>query len=216
MTQQENDELMYASPEDQEFYLKCVAGLPTLAGLNGTGKDANGIALPYGLGPHSVRCLKEVVKMTDSPTMLCIGTNMGWSDSMWLELAPKCILHSCDISYKEETIVAAKILTERYSSRYRYENRTENSFKEMIQSIKYGLCFIDGSHLLNDVIEDIKLAISLNIPWIAFDDYLPEFGEVQLAIEQFNDTIQPVKIMGNIALYYAPDIMYKDFNRFSE
>lgn len=57
----------------------------------------------------------------------------------------------------------------------------------------------DG-HLLEDVIADIETAISLDIPYIAFDDILPQYGDVQKAIDQFLH-LTLVKEIGNIALY---------------
>lgn len=201
MTQEENQKLMYSSPEDQEFYLNTVKGLPTLAGLNGTGKDENGIPLPYGTGPHSVRCLREIVELVKPKNIIEIGFNMGWSSAMWLELAPKAKVFSFDISYKKETIVAAEILTERYPNRFKYLNRHDFNFFSFVNDNDFDLIFIDGGHELNDVIVDIEFALNLKMPNIAFDDIKPEFGRVQEAIDKFIDKLELVKEMGNIGLY---------------
>lgn len=200
MTQKQNDELMYSSSEDQAFYLKCVDGLPTLAGLNGTGKDAEGVPLPYGVGPHSVRCFREVIEIVKPSIMFEIGFNMGWSAALWLELT-NGIVHSCDISTKAETLAAAHILEGRYAGRFSYEHRNKwNS--EKINS-GYDLIFIDGGHLFEDVTADIKQALDWQIPYLVMDDWMPEFGEVQKAVWpfiNFSNALEVININGNIAL----------------
>src|ERR1700749_2247779 len=200
MTQEENEKLMYSSPEDQCFYLKGVEGLPTLAGLNGTGKDENGVPLPYGTGPHSVRCLREIVSIVHPQNIIEIGFNMGYSSAMWLELAPEAKVFSCDISYKKETIVAAEILSERYDGRFRYMNRGDVLFFSYLNENDFDLIFIDGGHELKDVVADLEFALNLKIPNIAMDDFLPEFGEIQKAIEQLGEKVEIVNVNGNIAL----------------
>ena len=42
MTELTDQELLYASPEDWDFYNKIIEGLPTMAGKNGDGKDKFG------------------------------------------------------------------------------------------------------------------------------------------------------------------------------
>lgn len=205
MTQEENEKLMYSSPEDQAFYLKCVEGLPTLAGLDGSGNGSDGVPLPYGTGAHSVRCLREIAALVQPSKILEIGFNMGWSAAMWLELCPETTLVSCDISEKEETLAAADILIKRYAKpnhilRFMYHNRNNESFSIHIKNTQFDLIFIDGGHLLEDVIIDIQLALDLKIKWLAMDDWLPEFGEVQKAVARFGDKLEVVNINGNIAL----------------
>lgn len=196
------EDLMYASKEDQEFYLKCVSGLPTLAGLDGSGNGSDGIPLPYGLGSHSVRCLKEIAEIVKPKIIMEIGFNMGWSASLWLNILPECYLYSCDVSTKKETILAAEILKKRYGNRFEYKNRNaDDFFMHFCIPSFYDLIFIDGSHLLNDIEEDIKLAIDLRIPFIALDDWLPQFGQVQEAVKSFENYIEQVNVNGNIALY---------------
>lgn len=196
MTQEENEKLMYSSPEDQVFYLKCVQGLPTLAGLDGSGNGSDGIPLPYGCGSHSVRCFREVIEKLNPRHIFEIGFNMGYSATLWLELSPKLFLYSCDISKKEETIVAAKILTDRYKPRFTYQNRSE-----LLVPYPQDMAFIDGSHLKDDVIEDINLCLKMNIKYLVFDDILPDFGFAQEAIDTFKDKLELLFENGNIGTY---------------
>jgi hypothetical protein len=193
-------DLMYSSPEDQLFYNNCTNGLPTLAGINGTGHDKFGIPLPYGTGPHSVRCLREIVEIVKPKSIFEIGLNMGWSSAMWLELSDAQLI-SCDISYKDETINATSFLEAKYPGRFNYVNRLEiEKFKEAVTNKKFDLVFIDGGHLFEDVIADLQLCIDLNIPFFAMDDWLPDYGQVQDAVNSFGDELEVLNINGNIAL----------------
>lgn len=200
MTEQD---LMYASDEDIRFYLNAVHGLPTLAGLDGSGNGSDGIQLPFGLGSHSVRCLREIVDIVKPKHIFEIGLNMGWSAAMWLELTPEAKLMSCDISKKQETCLASEILRSRYGSRFNYFNRiTEKErFLDYLFANEIDLAFIDGGHLLEDVKEDIQQCLVMGIPCIAFDDFLPQFGQVKEAIDTFGDKLEQLNINGNIALY---------------
>lgn len=201
MTQEENEKLMYASDEDIVFYLESVKGLPTLAGLDGSGNGSDGIPLPYGLGPHSVKCLREIVEIVKPDKIFEIGFNMGWSASLWFNLSDFVFLFSCDISKKQETIEAAKFLYNKYEDYFEYIDRNDEIFNDRIKRHTFDLCFLDGGHLIEDVIKDINLCFELGIKYIAFDDFLPEFGEVQKAIETFGNKLEQVNVNGNIALY---------------
>lgn len=192
-------DLMYSSEEDKIFYNNCTAGLPSLAGVNGTGKDKWGIPLPYGTGPHSVRCLREIVEIVKPTSIFEIGLNMGWSSAMWLELSNAEVV-SCDISYKDETVNAATFLEEKYNGRFKYANRLEKEKFDLSVNKKFDLVFIDGGHEYDDVVVDLKLCIELNIPFFAMDDWLPQYGQVQDAVKSFGDKLEVLNINGNIAL----------------
>lgn len=205
MTQDEHNKLMYASDEDISIFNEWTKGLPSIGGLNGSGKDEDGIPIPYHCGPHSLRCFREIAEMTNPKKILEIGFNCGQSAAMWLELCSEAILISCDISEKKETLVAADILIKRYAKhhnilRFMYHNRNNESFVVHIKNTRFDLIFIDGGHLLEDVINDIQLALDLKIKWLAMDDWLPEFGEMQKAVETFGDKLEIVNVNGNIAL----------------
>lgn len=194
-------DLMYASEADKQFYAECTNGLPSLAGINGTGKDKFGEPLPYGTGPHSVRCLREIVDIVKPKNVFEIGLNMGWSSAMWLELSKKAKVTSCDISYKDETIAAAQFLTNNYPDRFTYVNRLESeSFEKATKNKGFDLAFIDGGHLLDDVVSDLKFCMELNIPFFAMDDWLPEYGEVEKAVKTFGNDLELINVNGNIAL----------------
>jgi hypothetical protein len=194
-------DLMYASDTDKQFYADCTNGLPSLSGINGDGKDKFGVPLPYGTGPHSVRCLREIVDIVKPKNIFEIGLNMGWSSAMWLELSPKAKVTSCDISYKDETIAAAEFLSNKYPKRFKYANRLEpEAFDKITKGKDFDLVFIDGGHLIDDVIADLRLCMDLNIPFFAMDDWLPDYGQVEEAAKTFGGDLEVVNINGNIAL----------------
>ena len=192
-----HEELMYASPEDIEFFNKCIEGLP---------KDPG-----YSCGPHSVRCLREIVNITEPSSIIEIGLNCGYSSALWLELAEEFSVSvlSIDISERKETLDAGFMLSSRYPSRFQFlicdSKKVNMLYAGKLERAKASLIFIDGGHEYEDVKSDIQLAINLGIKWIAFDDWLPQFGPgVQKAIAEHPE-LEMVKEMGNIVLMLNND-----------
>lgn len=198
------DDLMYASEEDIAFFHKCTAGLPGVEGFSGTGFDAQGERIPYGVGPHSVKCLREIVEITKPQSILEIGFNLGYSASMWLTLSGARLV-SNDISDKYETIEAIAKLKERFVQKFSFIGGDSATlferFGNVLKGENFDLIFIDGGHLDHHVMADIKLALDLGIKWLAFDDILPQFGPGVLPSIAKHPQLKEVKIMGNIALY---------------
>jgi hypothetical protein len=190
-------DLMYSSTEDQQFFLKCIEGLPVINGFSGDGIDSNGEPMPYGIGPHSVRCLRRIVEIVKPKRILEIGFNVGISSSVWLNLCDASVV-SVDISDRKETLTAAEILDARHPGRFKFICSDSAVVGERI-NYDFDLIFIDGGHLEHHVMADIDLAFALGIPYLAFDDYLPQFGPgVQPAIEKHG--LKMIEEMGNIVL----------------
>jgi hypothetical protein len=189
---------MYASENDSKFFLEVSKGLATLAGLTGTGKDKYGVPLPYGVGPHSVRCMRAVVDIVKPKTILEIGFNMGYSSAIWLTLTDANVV-GVDISDKDETLHGAKVLSERYPGRFEFVLSDSAQVLPKLEGRQFDMIFIDGGHLEHHVMNDIGIAKALNIPRLCFDDWLPEFGPgVQPAIKNWGLNVEHV--FGNIAL----------------
>jgi len=197
MTEQE---LMYASNEDIAFFHKCTAGLPGVEGFSGTGFDAKGERIPWGVGPHSVRCFREIVDIVKPKSILEIGFNLGYSASIWLNLTDATLV-SVDISDKAETMRAAELLFEQFNTRIHVVIKDSAQVFPDVCYRKYDLAFIDGGHLEHHVMADIKLALDLKIKWFAFDDILSQFGPGVLPAIAKHPQLEEVKTMGNIALY---------------
>jgi len=206
MTEQE---LMYASHEDQVFYLQCVNGLPGIEGFSKDGLDSNGRPMDYGVGAHSVRCFREIVEIAKPTSILEIGLNCGYSSALWLNMTDAKVL-SVDISDRAETLEAGRILSKKFDPRFFYVISDSavllKNHSEDLAHYGFDLTFIDGGHLEHHVISDIELALALNIKWLAFDDILPQFGPGVLpAIAKFPQ-LKEVKTMGNIALYQNTEV----------
>jgi hypothetical protein len=195
-----NEDLRYASEEDIAFFNKCITGLPEDPG--------------YSCGPHSVRCLRQIVEIVNPLNILEIGFNVGRSSSLWLELSSASIC-SVDVSNSKETMDAVMHLMLKYNDRFDFicTNSKDLHYKNLAIG-KWDIIFIDGDHSYEMVKNDIELAIDLNIPWIALDDWMPEYGPgVQPAAKSMH--LDVVRIMGNIALaknphydgYTVPDIL---------
>jgi predicted O-methyltransferase YrrM len=186
MTEQE---LLYASPEDIAFFNECTKGLPD--------------SQVYSCGAHSVRCLREIVGIVKPTSILEIGLNCGYSSAMWLALCPDASVMSVDI--KTDTVAAGEFLYNKYGlGRFSFiiydSAKLIDAWGGLLKRQDFDLIFIDGGHLKKDVIADIKLSLTLGIEWLAFDDIMPRYGEVQQAIDEFPQ-LELVKTMGNIALY---------------
>lgn len=192
-----DEELMQHTPEDVEFWFKCVNGLPGLEGFSGTGYDANGVRIPWGSGPHNVKAYREIAKIVSPKTIFEIGFNLGYSASMWLELLPNASIFTIDISNKEETLRAADILQDRYGDRFYFKVADS---KIIFNSKGYtDMAFIDGGHLEEDVTHDIQLCLNSGINWLVLDDWIPRFGPgVQVSAAKF--PIEVVNVWGNTAL----------------
>jgi SAM-dependent methyltransferase len=214
-----DQELLQSTPEEQKLWLEWVQGLPGLEGFSGTGHAANGERIPYGCGPHNIKAFREILEIVKPESILEIGMNVGYSTAMWLELCPKSKIVSIEISEKAETMAAAKILYERYNNRFHCIIGDSSKIRpDELDSRKYDLIFIDGGHLEENVTADIRLAHSLNIPWIVLDDWEPRFGPgVQVAAAKF--PLEVVKVWGNTCLlkwktfdYYVDGDSGKDSN----
>lgn len=195
------DELMYASKEDLAFFNKIIDGLSTHEGKNGDGLDDSGTPIPYSCGPHSLRSIRRIAEIAKPKNIFEIGFNLGFSSSMWLEICPKSKVFSCDISYKKETIDSIAFLSKKQPKRFSYLNRNAPEFNKTLKKRKFDLAFIDAGHLFDDVCNDIKYCLSLKIPFISFDDILPQYGEVQLAIDSFSNELEFIEANGNMAIY---------------
>src|SRR5574342_680219 len=112
-----DSELMFSNKEDQKFYLKAVEGLPLINGYSMNGLESEGVPMCYGVGPHSVRCMREVVEIVNPKRIFEIGTNVSYSAALWLELALDASIWTCDIDRKKETVDAAKNKRKRYPKR---------------------------------------------------------------------------------------------------
>lgn len=192
-------DFMYSSPEDKALYASMLAGFPHLGGFSGTGKDKYGQPIPFGCGPHSFRAIRRVSELVKPKKMLEIGFNMGYGAMMWLHSSDTELV-SLDISDKEETLAAAKLVDERNPNRFKFVLSDSREAYEKLKDHQFDLIFIDGDHTLPYVISDIELALRLGIKNICFDDWLPQFGPgVQSAIKKF-PSIKIVEVVGNIAL----------------
>jgi predicted O-methyltransferase YrrM len=192
-----HEELMSHTEEERQFYLESVKGLPTGGGFKGTGFDKYGKQIPWGLGPHSIKCMKRAIAIFKPTSILEIGFNCGWSSSMWLNMCDASIV-GVDISDKDETIEGARILTERFSGRFKFVLSGSQTVYDKVNDMQFDMIFIDGDHTAAGICSDVNLGIRLGIKNFFFDDWLPQFGETQVALK--NMPIKVIEVIGNMAL----------------
>lgn len=207
-------ELRYANEEDTSLFWELIHGLPDFRGVHGNGLDDLGKAIPTGIGPHSIRCLRKVCEIVEPRNILEIGFNLGYSASVWLHFTD-ATLTSVDNGDRSELFEAAKVLKKRYPQRFEFIHKDSQEVYKTIMGSKFDLIFIDGDHTEAGVTHDIGLAGQLKIPYLCFDDYLPKYGPgTQPSIKKF--PLQIIEVMGNIALakmIYETDFGLKRWKR---
>ncbi len=202
-----DQELMQSTPEEQEYWLKCVRALPGLQGFSGTGYDAKGNRIPWGAGPHCIKYFREIVDIVKPKRIWECGFNLGYSSAVWLDLCPDAFVLSIDISDKRETMRAAEILYERHPNRFIFRCIDSKEFDAWnYPDGQFDLAFIDGDHEFEAVNSDINKALEMKIPYFLMDDILERFGPgVQKAIDA-HPQLKLVKEMGNMALYANTEV----------
>jgi SAM-dependent methyltransferase len=193
-----DEELMYSTPEEQEFWHKCVKGLPGLEGFSGTGLDKDGQPIPFGTGPHCIKAFRAALDYVQPKSILEIGFNLGYSSAVFLKVTRAKVV-AVDISDKAETIYAAEKLGQRFKNRFTFILGDSAKIFNEVRQYKFDMIFIDGGHLEDQVTADLKLGMNLGIKYFLMDDWLPQFGPgVQVSIGKFN--LELIENWGNIVL----------------
>ena len=195
MIEKTNEELMFSTKDELDFYNSCVKGLPGRYGLNGNYADKYGHEIPYGSQAHIAKHFKTVIEIVQPKHILEIGFNLGWGTSLFLNLSDVTVT-SCDISDRDETMLAGNVLKEQFGNRFDFYFR--NELPE--SSDYYDLVFIDGDHKKGSVVKDILLSKKYNIRYLLFDDCYKRFGDAMDAIAEFPELIL-VHDMDNLKLY---------------
>lgn len=183
------NDILFATEEDTQFYNECIKDLSVYRE-----------GLPFSCRAHNIPFFKYVINLLKPKSIFEIGFNLGHSASMWLHLSESRLL-SIDVSDKPETLYSSEVLKSKFKNRFTFIRTDSYVAYPLLEKLagEFDLCFIDGGHLEPDVMNDIQLCKDLNIQWMAFDDWLPEYGPgVQPAIAKHN--LDVVCIIGNNAL----------------
>jgi len=195
-----NEEMTKYTQEDYDFFWDTVKGLSTHEGFRGDGIDEDGVPIPYSLGVHSVKWLREVIWIVKPKRMLTIGFNLGYCTALWFKLNPKLqYLLAIDISDKRETLHSVNVLKQRHKERFDFYHFDSKRVFPILEGMKFDTCFIDGNHDLDYILNDIDLAVKLGIPNIIFDDWNPLFSDVQQAL-QLRPEIEMTHLITNISI----------------
>jgi hypothetical protein len=116
---------------------------------------------------------EDILKITNSKTMLEIGFNIGYSASTWLD---KGIEHLVvlDIGYHQDTLPAIKATANHFSSK-KVEWWIGDSTSEDARELdipKVDISFIDGEHTYRAALKDSLLSLSFGADWLVYDDVI--------------------------------------------
>lgn len=214
---------LYANAPDDDLavFAEATAGLSPPNGLRGDGRCSEGKPLNGSLGPHSVRAVREISRIAKPKSILEIGFHMGYSASLWLHFNPKASVLSVDISGRDVTRYGAAALKVRHAGRFDFiqadsgdpvfggilsgavaaDLADERGALRRLAPRKFDFAFIDGDHFEPGVVKDIRLALSLGVKHLAFDDWWTRFGPgVKSAIARFPE-LEKVRQFGNVILF---------------
>lgn len=178
--------IYYATAEERAEFLRLTDGLPETE---------------IGLRAHSLFAVKTIVAIVKPQRVLEIGFDRGSSSAMWLGLSDASVV-SIDISDDPELHRAVAVLQNRYPGRLEFicSDSAKAEIDPRLRLQQFDMAFIDGDHTEDGVLRDLMMVRSLNIPWVALDDWLADFGPgVALAAERAG--FEPFAILKrNIAL----------------
>jgi len=196
----DTDEMYNYTAEEHRFFGDTVKGLSTQEGFNGIGIDEDNVPIPYSLGVHSVKWLREVVSIVKPKRILEIGFNLGYSSALWLNIAKELeYIAAVDISDKRETLSSANFLKKSYPNKFDFHHFDSKRVFPILEGVSFDTIFIDGCHDLDYILNDIDLGLKLKIPNFIFDDWNPLFSDVQKALN-LRPELQVTHLITNIAI----------------
>lgn len=110
----------------------------------------------------------------NASNILEIGFYYGASAVVMLEACSNIRVTSIDLGISPCTLEAAPVVKERYRDRFTFIHDDSKNIVKHVSHEKFDLAFIDGDHQPLPVLRDIKSCLSLNIPYILFDDIYEE------------------------------------------
>lgn len=148
--------------------------------------------------------------------ILEIGFYYGASAVTMLELDPDITVTSIDPGIHDCTLEAAPLVKEYYGDRFRFIQDDSKNILNYVSGKQFDFAYVDGDHKPLPVLRDIKSCLSLNIPYLLFDDIYEDITEsnyhpktsrngVSIAVNQMQlkGLIKPIKH------WYIPEVKSK-------
>jgi hypothetical protein len=152
--------------------------IPTLSFLDKFKNDRNTYSSTTTLfDPTMTELFSYCINTYKIKSILEIGFYYGASASIMLEMNPEIKLISIDPGLHACTHEAHPILKERYKDRFNFILDDSKNLIDHVKDHKFDLAYIDGDHNPLPVLRDIKSCISLEIPYLLFDDIHEEITE---------------------------------------
>lgn len=152
--------------------------IPVLDFLDKYKKDRNTYSSSISLfDPTMARLFSYCINTYKVKSILEIGFYYGASASIMLELNSDVRVTSIDPGIHDCTHETYPLLKKLYKDRFSFILDDSKNLINHVRDQKFDLAFIDGDHNPLPVLRDIKSCISLNIPYLLFDDIHEEITE---------------------------------------
>lgn len=146
--------------------------------LNKWKSDRDTYSSSYTLFSDQIyEALSYSVKKASAKNILEIGFYYGASAVTLLDFDPSIKVTSVDPGIHTCTLEAAPLVKQKYGDRFTFIHDDSKNILNYVKNEKFDLAFIDGDHQPLPVLRDIKSCLSLNIPYILFDDIHEEITE---------------------------------------
>jgi len=145
---------------------------------------------------------KDVKQKTNFTKIMEIGFNAGHSSSIILSLFDDVYVHSYDICMFEITQKNADIVKSKFGERFSFTKANSLDLKpEVING--HDILFIDGSHDLPYIQNDLKLAFKSTIEYVVIDDLQNKnvkatFNENKSRLEVVAEKVYPASTGVNV------------------
>jgi hypothetical protein len=143
---------------------------------------------------------KSIIETTGASSVFEIGFNYGHSAKIVLEQGLR--VHSIDICAHNHTYPALVDTAKEYD-KFTYEMKSSLRCNPYHYINEFDLMFIDGGHTPRLLINDIRLANNIQVPYILIDDYHPRWFD--WLIQVVDDTVSNKVIPYDIVQTYDYD-----------
>lgn len=191
--QWQDNQARLASKLDQDLHLAIKADLP-----------ADDLSACPGTGAHNFPAMRAFLEDSKAINLLEIGFNQGHSTMLWARAGTflKNIV-SVDIVSRPSHLKAVFASCSSRGIKFRFIHGQSGGIDKGDVGEEFTAAFVDGDHTYEGIMSDIAACRRVGVMDILFDDWLPQYGDTQAAVQ--DSGLRVVWVMGNMA--YCRDDM---------